>query len=110
MISQREFSLDKKSDKDIHTEVGAQILRNYGKFLKHQDKTFYDLQRQFETFYTSKPSNQHLYPIAIDVTPHEDIHVLDIIESDNKILNKILAVFSSLCKEIHCLQQEAKER
>jgi hypothetical protein len=35
---------------------------------------------------------------------------LQLIDTDNKVLNKILVVFATLCAEVRCLQCEAKDK
>ena len=38
----------------------------------------------------------------------EKLSLVDIITTDNKILNKVLIVFSALCNETRLLEEEAK--
>jgi WASH complex subunit 7 len=40
--------------------------------------------------------------------PYEQTTLLQLIDTDNKVLNKILVVFATLCAEVRCLQSEAK--
>mgnify|MGYP000501145281 CR=1 FL=1 len=42
--------------------------------------------------------------------PYEQTTLLQLIDTDNKVLNKILAVFATLCTEVRLLQIEAKTR
>ena len=40
--------------------------------------------------------------------PFEHTTLLQLIDTDNKVLNKILVVFATLCAEVRYLQSEAK--
>jgi WASH complex subunit 7 len=42
--------------------------------------------------------------------PYEEISLLQLIKSDNKVLNKVLTVFMSLCSEISELKAEAEKK
>jgi hypothetical protein len=44
----------------------------------------------------------------LQFTPYEYTTLLQLIDTDNKVLNKILVVFATLCAEVRCLQSEAK--
>lgn len=44
--------------------------------------------------------------VFVQLEPDEEISVLDIIDTDNKVLNKVLIVFSTLCLEVRSLEQE----
>lgn len=42
--------------------------------------------------------------------PYEHTTLLQLIDTDNKVLNKILVVFATLCAEVRYLQSEAKNK
>jgi surface polysaccharide O-acyltransferase-like enzyme len=42
--------------------------------------------------------------------PCECTTLLQLIDTDNKVLNKILVVFAALCTEVRYLQSEAKDK
>lgn len=42
--------------------------------------------------------------------PYEHTTLLQLIDTDNKVLNKILVVFATLCAEVKFLQAEAKDK
>lgn len=42
--------------------------------------------------------------------PYERTTLLQLIDTDNKVLNKILVVFATLCAEVRYLQSEAKDK
>jgi len=52
--------------------------------------------------------DMNLDPISLQFAPFEHTTLLQLIDTDNKVLNKILVVFATLCAEVRCLQSEAK--
>jgi len=46
----------------------------------------------------------------IQCAPYEQTSLLELIQTDNKILNKVMLVLSSLCCEVTHLQSEAEQR
>lgn len=91
--------------RDSRLEAAALILRGYANFLRNQQTDFSIFFKKYDMVYSK--NNKIFYPINIETLPHEQASVLDIVESDNRILNKILAVFSVLCEEVKILQTEA---
>uniref|UniRef100_A0A8C4QNR8 WASH complex subunit 4 n=1 Tax=Eptatretus burgeri TaxID=7764 RepID=A0A8C4QNR8_EPTBU len=51
-----------------------------------------------------------LDPISLQFLPYEQTTVLDIISTDNKVLNKVVTVFAALCCEINKLKYEAETK
>lgn len=94
--------------RDAHREAAAIILRGYSNFLRSQQIDFYQFFKKTHMVHCT--SSKPFYPINVNISPHESASVLDIIESDNKILNKILGVFAILCDEIENLRTEAIDK
>lgn len=44
-------------------------------------------------------------PIFLQIQPYEQTNILQIIRTDNKVFNKIMSVFASLCLEIQFLKE-----
>jgi hypothetical protein len=44
-------------------------------------------------------------PIAFDLAPYEQTHILKLINTDNKIYNKVTLVFAALCQEMQSLKE-----
>eukprot|EP00005_Dracoamoeba_jomungandri_P006864 CAMPEP_0174266912 /NCGR_PEP_ID=MMETSP0439-20130205/31901_1 /TAXON_ID=0 /ORGANISM="Stereomyxa ramosa, Strain Chinc5" /LENGTH=1083 /DNA_ID=CAMNT_0015354161 /DNA_START=59 /DNA_END=3310 /DNA_ORIENTATION=+ len=49
-------------------------------------------------------------PVALHLDPYEQTKVINMIKTDNKLFNKIMLVFASLCVELRKLSQEAKNK
>jgi hypothetical protein len=43
-------------------------------------------------------------PISLDLAPYEQTHILRLVSTDNKIFNKVILVFASLCQEMQSLR------
>jgi WASH complex subunit 7 len=43
-------------------------------------------------------------PISLSVKPYEQTNLIQLIKTDNKVFNKVLLVFASVCSEIHQLK------
>jgi len=56
----------------------------------------------------STNNDKHLHPIVIQTKAEEKISFVDIITTDNKVLNKVLITLSALCNEVFLLEDEAK--
>eukprot|EP01136_Pigoraptor_vietnamica_P005657 Opistho-1_new@37581 len=52
----------------------------------------------------------NLDPIALHMVPYEQTSVLELVQTNNKILTKVLTALSSLCLEIHALRHEAQTK
>eukprot|EP01137_Pigoraptor_chileana_P013132 Opistho-2@66313 len=50
----------------------------------------------------------NLDPIALHIVPYEQTTVLELVQTNNKILTKVLTAFASLCLEINALRHEAE--
>lgn len=94
--------------RDSRKEIATRILRGYGKFMKQQEADVNEVLKKTDIF--SHENVKTFTPIGLAVEPRESISVLDVIESDNRMLNKIIAVFTVLCEEIKALQQEAEDK
>lgn len=51
-----------------------------------------------------------LDPIALETAPHEQASLADLIQTDNKVFNKVMTVLVSLCVEIADLKREAESK
>jgi len=56
----------------------------------------------------STNTEKNLHPITIQTKAEEKISFVDIITTDNKVLNKVLITLSALCNEVFLLEDEAK--
>ncbi|CAM9441528.1 WASH complex subunit 4 isoform X1 [Lampetra fluviatilis] len=49
-----------------------------------------------------------LDPVALQLLPYEQASLLELIKTDNKVLNKVITVFAAICCEINKLRHEAE--
>ncbi|XP_055624990.1 WASH complex subunit 4 [Toxorhynchites rutilus septentrionalis] len=80
---------------------GATQIKEFGLFLEEYDL---QLQRIGHKIYAREVAFPTV-SIRIDCSK-EDIGCMQLIDTDNKILNKILYSFSALCQEVDCLKEE----
>ncbi|XP_043822433.1 WASH complex subunit 4 isoform X2 [Dromiciops gliroides] len=97
--------LDDGSQK-IHAEVQ---LKNYGKFLEEYTSQL----RRIEDALDSSVGDVwdfRLDPIALKLLPYEQSSLLELIKTENKVLNKVITVYAALCCEIKKLKYEAETK
>ncbi|KAL6052161.1 WASH complex subunit 4 [Balamuthia mandrillaris] len=49
-------------------------------------------------------------PIALSLQPYEQTRIFELIKTDNKLFNKMMIVFASLCVEMRTLSEEALDK
>ena len=82
-------------------------IKKYQNFLKIYSKSLYNLEDILNRF----PSNQFNFdfdPINLEALPYEQASLLQLIKTDNKVLNKIVTVFAALCCEMDFLVKEGE--
>lgn len=89
-------------------------MRNFGKFLEKHQKLLSNITTDISPQYTSNPtakiSSEQFGPIRIKYAGEdENISYFQLIDSDNKILNKILIAFTHLCKSAYTLTDKSQE-
>jgi WASH complex subunit 7 len=92
------------------SEAAGEIqLRNYGKCL---DDYSIKLQRIEDTLDESVNNSWDLSvdPAVVESSPAEHCTLVQLIDTDNKILNKVLIALAATCAEIEFLQVEAKTK
>lgn len=93
--------------------MGEQQLAAFNEFLSKHDRLLSELRSQNETETTfSKDSIPRLErtqfrPIHVqfDTSECENISIFQLIDSENKVLNKLLVVFADLCMEARKLRK-----
>nr|XP_039256887.1 WASH complex subunit 4-like [Styela clava] len=101
---QQDWVLDDGTEK----LAGEIQLRSYSKFISGYSQQLADLETALGS-YSLDAWDRHLDPISLDTSPHERTSLLDLINTENKVLNKIIIALSSLCLEVQHLEKEAKE-
>ena len=52
----------------------------------------------------------HKYVLQLQLTPYEQTTLLQLVRTDNKVLNKVVAVLATLCAECDLLKHEAETK
>ncbi len=73
-------------------------------FVKRYAKQIEDIEYALEES-LSEVWDSQVDPLTLSVKPYEQTSLLHLIKTDNKVFNKILLVFSSLCSEIQQLKE-----
>ncbi|KAJ7414790.1 WASH complex subunit 4 [Willisornis vidua] len=94
--------LDDGSQK-IHAEVQ---LKNYGKFLEEYTSQLKRIEDALDDS-VGDVWDFSLDPIALKLLPYEQSSLLELIKTENKVLNKVITVYAALCCEIKKLKYEA---
>ncbi|KAK7791494.1 hypothetical protein R5R35_008848 [Gryllus longicercus] len=106
MITGSDWDFDRLED-GTHKIAGEVQLRAYGRFLEDYASQLQGIQEALEDC-MGDSWDMSVDPIALQFAPHEQCTLLQLIDTDNKVLNKVLTVFTTLCAEVRSLQSEAK--
>lgn len=102
------WGLDKFDD-GTNKLIGEIQLKKYGKFLDDYASSLKAIQDALDE--TAGDSwDFTLDPISLQILPYEQSKLIDLINTDNKVLNKIITVISVLCCELKTLTHEAKTK
>jgi len=85
----------------LNRHAGEVVLTSFGNFLEEYSSQLVAIQEA-----VSGHNELQFYPVRIDVEPEESALVSDLVDTDNKILNKVIIVFSTLCLEVRTLEEE----
>lgn len=100
---------DKDIDEGVVRIVGQLQLRKYGKFMEDLTTQFKNIEQSLDQSITEAwDVDSDL--IAIQWDPVENTTLLELISTDNKVLNKVMTVLAALCSEMKELCHEAKSR
>ncbi|XP_059616023.1 WASH complex subunit 4 [Phlebotomus argentipes] len=88
---------------------GEQQLRQFGKFLETHNRLLTSLENDQTAPEGEKIFTKCNMPIYYGYSgENENISLFQLVESDNKVLNKNIIVFAFLCNEIDCLRVESE--
>ncbi|XP_076863449.1 WASH complex subunit 4 isoform X1 [Brachyhypopomus gauderio] len=90
----------------IHTEVQ---LKNYGKFLEDYTSQLKGIEEALDDS-IGDVWDFTLDPIALKLLPYEQSSLLELIKTENKVLNKVITVYAALCSEVKKLKHEAETK
>lgn len=106
MLNISEWDFDKVED-GTHKIAGEVQLRSYGSFLEEYSSQLQGIEEALED-HISDSWDITIDPIALQFSAYEKINLLELVETDNKILSKVLSVFTVLCSEVELLTKEAR--
>ncbi|XP_020600408.1 WASH complex subunit 4-like, partial [Orbicella faveolata] len=86
--------------------VGEAQLRKYGQFLEEYASQLKAIENALDDS-VGDSWDFSLDPIALQTLPYEQSRLLELIKTDNKVFNKVVMVFASLCREMDQLKHEA---
>ncbi|CAB1415949.1 unnamed protein product [Pleuronectes platessa] len=97
-----EFDRFDDGSQKIHTEVQ---LKNYNKFLEEYTSQLRGIEEALDDS-IGDVWDFTLDPIALKLIPYEQSSLLELIKTDNKVLNKVITVYAALCSEVKKLKYE----
>uniref|UniRef100_G3PJT1 WASH complex subunit 4 n=1 Tax=Gasterosteus aculeatus aculeatus TaxID=481459 RepID=G3PJT1_GASAC len=101
-----EFDRFDDGSQKIHTEVQ---LKNYSKFLEEYTSQLRGIEEALDDS-IGDVWDFTLDPIALKLLPYEQSSLLELIKTDNKVLNKVITVYAALCSEVKKLKYEAETK
>uniref|UniRef100_A0A5F9CBQ2 WASH complex subunit 4 n=1 Tax=Oryctolagus cuniculus TaxID=9986 RepID=A0A5F9CBQ2_RABIT len=101
-----EFDRVDDGSQKIHAEVQ---LKNYGKFLEEYTSQLRRIEDALDDS-IGDVWDFNLDPIALKLLPCEQSSLLELIKTENKVLNKVITVYAALCCEIKKLKYEAETK
>uniref|UniRef100_A0A8C3RNI0 WASH complex subunit 4 n=1 Tax=Chelydra serpentina TaxID=8475 RepID=A0A8C3RNI0_CHESE len=101
-----EFDRFDDGSQKIHAEVQ---LKNYGKFLEEYTSQLKRIEDALDDS-VGDVWDFNLDPIALKLLPYEQSSLLELINTENKVLNKVITVYAALCCEIKKLKYEAETK
>ncbi|XP_067860697.1 WASH complex subunit 4 [Heptranchias perlo] len=90
----------------IHAEVQ---LKNYGRFLEEYTNQLKRIEDALDDS-VGDVWDFTLDPIALRLLPYEQSSLLELIKTENKVLNKVITVYAALCCEVKKLKYEAETK
>lgn len=101
-----EFDRFDDGSQKIHTEVQ---LKNYSRFLQDFTAQLGAIEEALDDS-LGDVWDFNLDPIALTLLPQEQSSLLELIKTDNKVLNKVITVYAALCTEVKKLKHEAETK
>ncbi|XP_057296069.1 WASH complex subunit 4-like isoform X2 [Hydractinia symbiolongicarpus] len=89
--------------------VGEIQLKKYGKFLNEYASQLKAIEDALDEA-AGDSWDFTLDPIELQILPYEQSNLLELIKTDNKVLNKVITVVAVLCCECKLLVHEAKTK
>uniref|UniRef100_A0AAQ5XAX0 WASH complex subunit 4 n=1 Tax=Amphiprion ocellaris TaxID=80972 RepID=A0AAQ5XAX0_AMPOC len=90
-------------------EIPLMTLKNYSKFLEEYTSQLKGIEEALDDS-IGDVWDFTLDPIALKLLPYEQSSLLELIKTDNKVLNKVITVYAALCSEVKKLKYEAETK
>ncbi|XP_067134049.1 WASH complex subunit 4 isoform X3 [Centruroides vittatus] len=107
-VETKEWNFD-RIDEDIVKIIGEVQLKKYGKFMEEYGTQLKEIEHALDET-LSDIWDMTLDPISLQYLPYERTNLLELISTDNKILNKIITALAAICCEMQELCYEAKTK
>lgn len=101
-----EFDRFDDGSQKIHTEVQ---VKNYERFLEEYIAQLQGIEEALDDS-IGDVWDFTLDPITLKLLPYEQSSLLELIKTDNKVLNKVITVYAALCCEVKKLKHEAETK
>ncbi|KAI7811908.1 WASH complex subunit 4 [Triplophysa rosa] len=101
-----EFDRFDDGSQKIHTEVQ---LKSYEKFLEEYAAQLQGIEEALDDS-IGDVWDFTLDPIALKLIPYDQSSLLELIKTENKVLNKVITVYAALCCEVKKLKYEAETK
>ncbi|XP_076340851.1 strumpellin and WASH-interacting protein isoform X2 [Tachypleus tridentatus] len=98
-----------KLDETVIKIVGQVQLRKYGDFIQEYASQLQGIEHALDET-LNESWDMTFDPVSLQFLPYERTTLLELVSTDNKILNKVITVFARLCCEIKELCHEAKSK
>ncbi|XP_048466478.1 WASH complex subunit 4-like [Rhincodon typus] len=107
-VQARDWQFDRfdEGSQRIHAEVQ---LKNYGRFLEEYTNQLKGIEDALDDS-VGDVWDFTLDPIALKLLPYEQSSLLELIKTENKVLNKVITVYAALCCEVKKLKYEAETK
>ncbi|XP_064632766.1 WASH complex subunit 4-like isoform X2 [Lineus longissimus] len=103
-----DWQFDKFDDGSLKL-VGEIQLKKYGNFLEEYANQLKEIEDALDDS-ISDAWDMTLDPISLQFLPYEQTSLLKLVNTNNKIFNKVITVISSLCCEMNTLKYEAENK
>ncbi|CAD5123366.1 DgyrCDS11723 [Dimorphilus gyrociliatus] len=100
---------DDNVDEGSKRIVGEVQLRKYGLFLEDYAGQLQEIEDALGD-HIGNNWDEILDPIGLNWSPVEHISLISLVQTDNKVLNKVVTVLAAMCGEIDFLVKEAEKK
>ncbi|XP_045101605.1 WASH complex subunit 4-like [Portunus trituberculatus] len=103
------MTVDIDYDENSHKTVAEQELRRYNRIVEQHGEQLEEIIEALGP-YPAPPWDPKLDPIMLKMAPFENLSLVRLVQSGNKMVNKVVLTFSALCLEASQLVEEAQSK